>query len=216
MIDLREQLRHTPLIAILRGITPDEVVPVGRALLEAGIVLMEVPLNSPRALDSVAQLRDAIPTAWVGAGTVTSTREVDDLARAGAQMIISPNADPAVVERTRTHGLVSLPGVLTPTEAFAMHAAGAHALKLFPSAALGPGGMQALASVLPGGTLLLPVGGVDEHNAAEWLKAGAAGLGVGSSLYRPGMTPGEVRDRAAAIVRAVRREPRIDLRLSTA
>jgi 2-dehydro-3-deoxyphosphogalactonate aldolase len=202
MSELGEQLRRTRLIAILRGITPDEVVAVGRVLLEAGIVLMEVPLNSPRALDSVARLRSAIPEAWVGAGTVTSTRQVDDLVQAGAQMIISPNADKAVVERTKSRGLLSLPGVLTPTEAFAMHAAGADALKLFPSAVLGMSGMKALASVLPGGTLLLPVGGVDADNAAEWLAAGAAGLGVGTSLYKPGMTPAEVQIRAQALVRA--------------
>jgi 2-dehydro-3-deoxyphosphogalactonate aldolase len=202
MTDLGKQLRRTPLIAILRGITPEEVVPIGHVLLEAGIVLMEVPLNSPRALESVARLRSAFPSAWVGAGTVTSTHQVDDLVQAGAQMIISPNADAAVVMRAKAHGLLSLPGVLTPTEAFAMRAAGADALKLFPSGALGTAGMQALASVLPKGSLLLPVGGVDEHNAAEWLAAGAAGLGVGGSLYKPGMTPSDVQLRARALVRA--------------
>jgi 2-dehydro-3-deoxyphosphogalactonate aldolase len=202
MTDLGEQLRRTPLIAILRGITPEEVVPIGHVLLEAGIVLMEVPLNSSRALESVARLRSAFPSAWVGAGTVTSTHQVDDLVQAGAQMIISPNADAAVVMRAKAHGLLSLPGVLTPTEAFAMRAAGADALKLFPSGALGTAGMQALASVLPKGSLLLPVGGVDEHNAAEWLAAGAAGLGVGGSLYKPGMTPSDVQPRACALVRA--------------
>lgn len=202
MTDLGKQLRRTPLIAILRGITPEEVVPIGHVLLEAGIVLMEVPLNSPRALESVARLRSAFPSAWVGAGTVTSTHQVDDLVQAGAQMIISPNADAAVVMRAKAHGLLSLPGVLTPTEAFAMRAAGADALKLFPSGALGTAGMQALASVLPKGSLLLPVGGVDEHNAAEWLAAGAAGLGVGGSLYKPGMTPSDVQPRARALVRA--------------
>jgi 2-dehydro-3-deoxyphosphogalactonate aldolase len=153
-------------------------------------------------LDSVALLRSAFPQALIGAGTVTSTRQVDDLVKAGAQMIISPNADKAVVERTKARGLLSLPGVLTPTEAFAMHAAGADALKLFPSAVLEMSGMKALASVLPGGTLLLPVGGVDADNAAEWLAAGAAGLGVGTSLYKPGMTPAEVQIRAQALVRA--------------
>jgi 2-dehydro-3-deoxyphosphogalactonate aldolase len=202
MTDLREQLSRTPLVAILRGITPDEVVAVGQVLLEAGIVLMEVPLNSPRAPDSIARLRAALPQAWVGAGTVTSAREVDDLVHAGAQMIISPNADGAVVERTKARGLLSLPGVSTPTEAFAMRAFGADALKLFPSAVLGISGMQALASVLPAGTALLPVGGVNEHNAAQWLDAGAAGLGIGSSLYKPGMTPGDVRIRARCLVRA--------------
>jgi 2-dehydro-3-deoxyphosphogalactonate aldolase len=202
MTDLGEHLRRTPLIAILRGITPEEVVPIGHVLLEAGIVLMEVPLNSSRALESVARLRSAFPSAWVGAGTVTSAHQVDDLVQAGAQMIISPNADSAVVMRAKAHGLLSLPGVLTPTEAFAMRAAGADALKLFPSGALGTAGMQALASVLPKGSLLLPVGGVDEHNAAEWLAAGAAGLGVGGSLYKPGMTPSDVQLRARALVRA--------------
>ena len=203
MIDFRAQLSQTPVVAILRGITPDDAVAVGRALSESGIRLIEVPLNSPRALDSVALLRSAIPDAWIGAGTVVSTDQVDELALAGAQMIVSPNADKEVVARTKKRGMVSLPGVFSPSEAFAMQAAGADALKLFPAVALGMAGMQAMASVLPKGTLLVPVGAVDEHNAPAWLRAGAAGVGIGSSLYKAGMTPAEVQIRASALLDAV-------------
>ena len=190
------------VIAILRGVRPDEVLDVARALIDGGIVVMEVPLNSPQPFDSIARLaREA--AAWgvcIGAGTVLSEADVDRAADAGATLIVSPNTDAAVVRRSVQRGLFSLPGVATPSEGFAALAAGAHGLKLFPGEMLGPPVMKAWRAVFASGTAFYAVGGVGEHNIAAYKAAGAAGVGVGSSLYAPGVAPPELARRAKTLV----------------
>jgi 2-dehydro-3-deoxyphosphogalactonate aldolase len=194
---------RTGLIAILRGITPDEAVAVGRVLVEEGIDAIEVPLNSPDPFTSisrlVAALGDAVP---VGAGTVLTPADVERTREAGGRIVVSPNADVAVIAATVAAGLRSYPGVATPSEAFAAVAAGARSLKLFPAPAVGIDGMRAWQAVLPADVELLPVGGVDATNLAAWLAAGAAGAGLGTAIYRPGDSPDTVRGKARAIVAA--------------
>ncbi|MEV1293494.1 2-dehydro-3-deoxy-6-phosphogalactonate aldolase [Pseudonocardia sp. NPDC049635] len=193
------------LIAILRGITPPEVVDVARVLVEEGIDAIEVPLNSPDPFTSIARLADAVgDTVPVGAGTVLTTDEVVRARDAGAGIVVSPNTDPDVIEETVRLGLRSYPGVATPSEAFTALAAGAHRLKIFPAGAVGVAGLRAWRAVLPAGTALLPVGGVDASDIADWLAAGAAGAGLGTCLYRPGDTAVQVRDRARTLVAATR------------
>ena len=195
-----------PLIAILRGVKPDEVEAIGDALVEAGFTLIEVPLNSPEPLDSIGRLADRLKgRAVVGAGTVLTTADVAAVADAGGTMIISPNTNVDVVAAAAGAGLVSLPGFATPSEAFAALAAGASALKLFPAEAASPAVLKALGAVVPGGTRLLPVGGIAPDNMAPWLAAGAAGFGLGSALYKPGMAASEVGDRARAFIAALGR-----------
>ena len=195
-----------PLIAILRGVKPDEVEAIGEALVEAGFTLIEVPLNSPEPLDSIGRLADRLKgRAVVGAGTVLATADVVAVADVGGTMIISPNTNVEVVAATAGAGLVSLPGFATPSEAFAALAAGASALKLFPAEAASPAVLKALGAVVPGGTRLLPVGGIAPDNMAPWLAAGAAGFGLGSALYKPGMAASEVGDRARAFIAALGR-----------
>jgi 2-dehydro-3-deoxyphosphogalactonate aldolase len=193
----------TGLVAILRGVTPEEVVALGEVLVEEGFAAVEVPLNSPDPFTSVRRLADAIgERCAVGAGTVLT---VDDVARsraAGARMVVAPNSDPAVVTAAVEHGLRPYPGAATPTEAFAAVAAGARSIKMFPSDAVGIAGMKAWRAVLPADVELLPVGGVDETNLAAWAAAGAGGAGLGSCLYRPGDGPEVVRERARALRRA--------------
>ena len=188
---------HTlPLMAILRGITPEEAVPVGQALIGAGWSLIEVPINSPRPLESIAALVRAFPQALVGAGTVLDVVQVRAVAATGAGLIVSPNTDVGVLAEGVRLGLVCLPGVATPTEAFAALAAGAHGLKLFPAELMPPAGLKAMRTVLPTGTLMLPVGGISTDNIAAYRAAGAAGFGIGSALYKPGMTAAEVAEQA--------------------
>ena len=195
-----------PLIAILRGVKPDEVEAIGDALVEAGFTLIEVPLNSPDPLDSIGRLARRLKgRAVVGAGTVLATADVVAVADVGGTMIISPNTNVEVVAATAGAGLVSLPGFATPSEAFAALAAGASALKLFPAEAASPAVLKALGAVVPGGTRLLPVGGIAPDNMAPWLAAGAAGFGLGSALYKPGMGASEVGDRARAFIAALSR-----------
>ncbi len=189
-----------PVIAILRGVTPEQVLDIGRGLLEGGIRVMEVPLNSPRPLESIERLRGALGAqALVGAGTVLSAAQVDDAAAAGARLIVSPHTDPAVIRRAVALGLECLPGFTSPSEAFAALAAGAPHLKLFPAASLGPGYLKALREVLPRTSGVWAVGGTGAHDLAAWLEAGAAGIGVGGSLYRAGDAASVVRDRARAL-----------------
>ncbi|MFI5084482.1 MAG: 2-dehydro-3-deoxy-6-phosphogalactonate aldolase [Actinomycetales bacterium] len=191
------------LIAILRGLTPQEAPDVGRALYGAGIRILEVPLNSPDPLESIRLLREDLPhDARVGAGTVLNRAQVADVAAAGGQLIVSPNTNTDVIAATVTRGLLSYPGVATPTEAFAALDAGATALKIFPSETVGIAGMKAWSSVLPAGTRLMPVGGVDDQTLTAWLQAGAVGAGIGSWLYKPGRTVEEVATRAASLVAA--------------
>ncbi len=197
-------LRELPLIAILRGLTPAEAPAIGDVLVEAGFRLLEVPLNSPSPLDSIAVLRKRFPQALVGAGTVLTAQEVGEVASAGGELVVAPNFDREVVVETVRRGMVSVPGIMTPTEAFAALAAGAHGLKLFPAELASPAVVKALLAVLPRGTPLIPVGGLGAGNLREWQAAGAAGFGLGSSLYRPGDDAVTVRAKASAIVAAYR------------
>lgn len=200
-----EAMAQAPVVAILRGIRPDEVVAVADALIEEGVTLIEVPLNSPDPIDSIARLaRHAAGRALVGAGTVLNPADVDRVADAGGQIIVTPNTDAAVIRRALERGLVPMPGFLTPTEAFAAVAAGAKYIKLFPAGPLGLDYYKAIKAVLPASAQVLAVGGVGPANAQEWLAAGAAGLGIGSDIYRPGDTPDIVRAKARAIMAAVR------------
>ena len=198
-------LEECPLVAILRGLTPGEAESVGEALVEAGFRLIEVPLNSPRPLESIARLAARFgEAAMIGAGTVTTVAQVAEVREAGGTLIVSPHTDERVIAATTAAaGLVSLPGFLTPSEAFAALGAGAHALKLFPAEALSPAVLKAQRAVLPRDVPILPVGGIGPDSLAPWLAAGANGFGLGSALYRPGMTAAEVSERAQRFVSAL-------------
>jgi len=199
-VSLAPWLDACPVVAILRGITPEEVEAVGGALLAEGLNILEVPLNSPQPLESIRRLHAAFgERALIGAGTVTSEDEVAAITAAGARLMVTPHADPALVRAARGRGLHACPGFFTPAEAFALLAAGADALKLFPAEAASPAVLRALLAVLPKGTAILPVGGMAAETIPAWKAAGAAGFGVGSSLYRPGDGPGEVTARARAL-----------------
>jgi len=200
---MHEHLDTLPLIAILRGITPDEALPVGRALVEAGLRIVEVPLNSPQPLRSIEALaRELGERCLVGAGTVMSVPQVQQVADAGGRLIVMPHGDAAVIGAARARSLYCAPGVATPTEAIAALAAGADALKLFPAELLTPAVLKALRAVLPADTLMLPVGGITPHNLAPYVDAGASGFGLGSALYKPGLSVAAVQANAAAFVRA--------------
>lgn len=191
------------LVAILRGIRPGEAVDVGAALIEAGFSMIEVPLNSPEPLDSIARLAGAFgDRALIGAGTVLTPEQVDHVRGAGGRLVVSPNCEPQVIARTLEHGMVSMPGVFTPTECFAAIRAGAKALKLFPASLAGPDGLKAIKAVLPPDVEVFAVGGASADNFGDWLAAGAAGFGIGSALYRPGDDAATVGERARAIVAA--------------
>jgi len=193
-----------PLVAILRGVQPHEVEAIGEALVDAGFTLIEVPLNSPDPLDSIARLaRRMGDRAVVGAGTVLRPDQVDAVRAAGGTMIISPNANAAVIAASAAQGLVSLPGVATPSEAFAALEAGATALKLFPAEGASPAVLKAMRAVLPPEIRVLPVGGITPETMAPWRAAGAAGFGLGSALYRPGLEASAVAERARAFVAAL-------------
>jgi len=195
-------MRELPLVAILRGLKPAEALAIGAVLVEAGFCLIEVPLNSPQPLDSIALLKKRFPEALVGAGTVLKAEEVRAVAAAGGELIVAPNFNHEVVAETVKLGLVSMPGILTPTEAFAALDAGAHGLKLFPSEIASPAVVKALLAVLPKGTPIVPVGCIGADNMKAWRDAGAAGFGLGSSLYKPGDDAETVAKKAAAIVAA--------------
>jgi 2-dehydro-3-deoxyphosphogalactonate aldolase len=194
-------LQPLPLVAILRGLTPQDALSVGTALFDAGFRVLEVPLNSPQPLDSIALLaRELGDRCLVGAGTVLTPEQVSQVKDAGGKLIVMPHGDTAVIRAAKAAGLVCTPGVATPTEAFAALAAGADALKLFPAEQLPPSVLKAWSSVLPKGTALLPVGGITPDNMAPYRKAGAAGFGIGSALYSPGIDANEVARRARAFV----------------
>jgi len=187
------------LVAILRGLKPSEAVAIGQALFDAGIEAIEVPLNSPEPFVSIASIVAALPrTALVGAGTVLTAAQVEEVHAAGGQLIVSPNADGDVIRAAVRLGMVCLPGVMTPTEAFAALAAGASGIKLFPAELVPPAGVKALRAVLSAQTLVLPVGGITPEAMAPYRAAGANGFGLGSALYKPG-------DDAATVAAAARR-----------
>lgn len=197
-----QALAQCPLVAILRGITPAEALPVGRALFDAGFRLVEVPLNSPEPLKSIEALARALPQALVGAGTVLTPAQVRDVQRAGGRLAVAPNFDAAVVQEAARLGLASLPGVATATEAFAALQAGAVGVKLFPAEMIPPAALKALRAVLPREALLLPVGGITAANMAAYRAAGADGFGIGSALYAPGVDAAEVGRRARLFIDA--------------
>jgi 2-dehydro-3-deoxyphosphogalactonate aldolase len=186
-----------PLVAILRGLHPLEALAVGQVLVDAGWDLIEVPLNSPQPLQSIATLRQAFPQALVGAGTVLTPEDVRQVHSAGGELIVSPNFNPAVVAEAVRLGMVCLPGVMTASEAFAALAAGASGLKIFPAEMITPQVLKALRAVLPADALVLPVGSISPLNMAAFRAAGANGFGIGSALFKPGMTPAQVADSAA-------------------
>jgi len=195
-----------PLVAIIRGVTPDEVEAIGEALYEGGIRIIEVPLNSPDPLDSIRKLAAKMgDQALVGAGTVLQPGQVDEVRAAGGRLIVSPNASVEVIRAAAAAGLVSCPGYFTPTEAFAAIDAGATALKFFPAEAGSPAVIKAHRSVLPKDLPILAVGGVTADAVGSWLDAGADGFGLGSALYKSGQSAAETLDKARAFVAAVRR-----------
>lgn len=201
---LDSALARCPLIAILRGITPAEALPIGRVLTGQGFQIIEVPLNSPEPLQSIATLAQACPQALVGAGTVSTTEQVRQVHEAGGQVIVSPHWDPQVLQAALERQMICIPGVATPSEAWSAWQAGAHALKLFPAEMISPAVVKALRAVLPPELALLPVGGISPENMAAYLEAGASGFGIGSALYSPGRSPEQVSERAAAFVAAWR------------
>ena len=193
-----------PLIAILRGVKPEEVEAIGEALVEAGFTILEVPMNSPDPLDSIARLaRKLEGRAVVGAGTVLRVEDVEAVGAAGGTLIIAPNANVRVIAAAAERGYVALPGIATPTAAFAALEAGAAALKLFPAEAASPAVLKAMRAVLPKDTRVLPVGGITPERMAEWRTAGAAGFGLGSALYAPGMSAADVGARAHGFITAL-------------
>jgi len=198
------RLAASPLIAILRGLRPEEAQAVGGALIEAGVRIIEVPLNSPEPLESIALLGRAFgEVATIGAGTVLAAADVRRVADAGGQLVVAPNTDVAVIAETVACGLVSAPGYFTPSEAFAAIAAGAHAIKLFPAEAAGPAVVKAQLAVLPKSVPLVVVGGVTPESIGPYMAAGARGFGLGSGLYKPGMSAAEVGERARRYVAAL-------------
>lgn len=195
-----------PLVAIIRGVTPGEAVDIAGALYEGGIRIIEVPLNSPDPLLSVRAIADALgEQALIGAGTVLHADQVARVRDAGGRIIVSPNMNTAVIRATVEAGMVSSPGIFTPSEAFAALDAGAHTLKLFPAEAASPKVVKSLRAVLPNDVPFLVVGGVTPESVAGWLDAGADGFGLGGGLYKPGQSADETREQARAYAEAVRR-----------
>lgn len=198
-----DSVPQSGLIAILRGITPDQAAEAAEAIIAAGFHAIEVPLNSPDPFTSISIIRDVAPRDFpVGAGTVLTVDDVINAEKAGSSIIVSPNMNPDVIRATVLLGLRSYPGVTTPSDGFTALSCGARSLKLFPSSAVGIAGMKAWRSVMPSGTEFIPVGGVDEHNIGDWIRAGATGAGIGSSLYKAGMPTDQIEQRAKTISEA--------------
>lgn len=192
-----------PLVAILRGLTPAEAPTVGKILFEAGFRMLEVPLNRPGAIDAIHALaHDAPDDALIGAGTVLTANDVDAVREAGGRLIVSPHCEPEVITRAVAHGMIALPGVTTPTEAFRALQAGAHGLKLFPAEMIAPAAVKAMRSILPVNTPLFPVGGIQPHNMAAYIAAGATGFGIGGQLYQPRIDEISLRRAADAFMTA--------------
>ena len=191
------------IIAILRGVSPSEVLPIGQALVESGITKIEVPLNSPEPIKSIEILAKTLGSdALIGAGTVLSASDVASVHDAGGRLIVSPDCNPDVIVETKQAGMLSYPGVMTPTECFLALRCGADGLKFFPGSLIGPNGIQAIRAVLPKATEVLAVGGAGPENFEQWFAAGANGFGVGSALYKQGYSVEEVQKRAQTIVTA--------------
>ena len=201
---LAQALAQLPLIAILRGLTTAEAPAIGEALVRSGFAIIEVPLNSPEPLQSIAALTRQFPQTLIGAGTVLNVQQVKDVHAAGGRLVVAPNFNPAVVAQALALNMVVLPGVATPTEAFAALDAGAHGLKLFPAEMITPATVKALRAVLPKTAALMPVGGITPDNMATYLAAGASGCGLGSALYTPGKSAPAVQQQAEAFARALK------------
>ena len=201
---LKDWLARNPIVAILRGVKPDECLDIAAALDEAGIAIVEVPLNSPDPVESIGRLAARYGSHMlIGAGTVMTPRQVAEIADAGGRLIVTPHAAGPVVREAKSRGLLACPGFFTPTEAFAMLDLGADGLKLFPSEAASPAVLKAMRAVLPHGTAILPVGGVEAANIPAWRAAGAAGFGIGSSIYKPGDTADIVATKAHKLTAAL-------------
>ena len=201
---LTDWLKRCPLVAILRGVRPDEAEAIAAALERAGIAIVEVPLNSPDPIESIRRLAAGFGDRMlVGAGTVMTPAQVEAIAAAGGRLIVTPHADVRVVRAAKAAGLFACPGFFTPTEAFSVLEAGADAIKLFPAEAASPAVLKGIRAVLPAGTAVLPVGGIDASNLRPWLAAGAAGFGIGSSIYKPGDTAQIVGEKAARLIAAL-------------
>lgn len=204
MTDLRTCLSACPLVAILRGVRPEEVVGIGEALVAAGFRIIEVPLNSPNPIESIRRLAESLgDRALIGAGTVLDPASVADIDGAGGRLVVMPHADPKVVRTAKDRGLVAVPGFATPTEAFAMLEAGADALKLFPAEAAPPPVLKAIRAVLPPTVPVLPVGGITPDRMADYWTAGASGFGLGSALYKPGASAHTLAGNARAFIDAL-------------
>jgi 2-dehydro-3-deoxyphosphogalactonate aldolase len=201
---LNQALAQLPLIAILRGLTPAEALAIGQALVNSGFAIIEVPLNSPEPFKSITALSQQFPQTLIGAGTVLNAQQVKDVHAAGGRLVVAPNFNPAVVAQALALNMVVLPGVATPTEAFAALDAGAHGLKLFPAEMISPATVKALRAVLPKAAALMPVGGIMPDNMAVYRAAGATGFGLGSALYAPGRSAEQVRLAAQNFVTAFR------------
>jgi 2-dehydro-3-deoxyphosphogalactonate aldolase len=201
---LAQALAQLPLIAILRGLTPAEAPAIGQALVDSGFAIIEVPLNSPEPFKSITALTQQFPHTLIGAGTVLNAQQVKDVHAAGGRLVVAPNFNPAVVAQALALHMVVLPGVATPTEAFAALDAGAHGLKLFPAEMISPATVKALRAVLPKAAALMPVGGIMPDNMAVYRAAGATGFGLGSALYAPGRSAEQVRLAAQNFVTAFR------------
>ncbi len=205
-IDLRQALAELPLVAILRGLAPENAIAVGQVLVDAGFRIIEVPLNSPRPFESIKILAKAFgPRALVGAGTVLRTEDVAHVKDAGGRLIVMPHGDTAIVREAKNQGMICVPGVATPTEGFAVLGAGADGLKLFPAEAMPPAVVKAWRAVFPPETLLLPVGGITPDRMAGYFAAGANGFGLGSALFTSEATAADIRIRANAFADAARR-----------
>ena len=205
-VALRQALAKLPLVAILRGLAPESALAVGQVLVDAGFRIIEVPLNSPRPFESIGLLAKAFgPRVLVGAGTVLRTEDVAHVKDAGGRLIVMPHGDTAIIREAKRQGMICMPGVATPTEAFAGLSAGADGLKMFPAEAMPPAVVKAWRAVFPPETLLLPVGGITPERMAEYLAVGASGFGLGSALFVPNLTPATVRERAEAFVTALGR-----------
>jgi 2-dehydro-3-deoxyphosphogalactonate aldolase len=204
-MNFEEALAESGVVAIIRGVTPDEALAVGEALHQAGVRVVETPLNSPQPYETIRLLAEHFKGRMVvGGGTILTEQEADAVAAAGGRLMVSPNTNPPVIRRAAAMGMIPFPGFATASEAFAAIEAGARHLKLFPAATYGPGHLKALKAVLPRQVLIAPVGGVGAADMADWVKAGASLFGIGGELYKPGMAAEEIPRRAVELVRTER------------